>query len=303
MTRQLHDQFAKEYLEELLAPLGQVETSRDVSPEIRQVDVWFVPTASPSTEAQLLGLLGQMASSACSFEPFRNQPSPVDVRNCLLKLYSLHGELLRKARRENDSVSEAELPVLWILSPTCSANLLNGFGAKLDSSGNWVKGVYFLPEYQKTALIAINQLPKTEATLWLRIMGRKETQKQAVREIEALPSNHPFSKNILGIVGKWYINLQTSQNLDEEDREVLMNLSPAYLKWREDAVQEGLQQGLQQGQIQMVENLLRVRFGALDEVLAGAIPSMLRLPLEELTRLLLTLSREELLERFGGGSN
>jgi len=30
MTRQLHDQFAKQYLEELLAPLGQVETSRDV---------------------------------------------------------------------------------------------------------------------------------------------------------------------------------------------------------------------------------------------------------------------------------
>lgn len=30
MTRQPHDQFAKEYLEELLTPLGKVETSRDV---------------------------------------------------------------------------------------------------------------------------------------------------------------------------------------------------------------------------------------------------------------------------------
>ncbi|MCL1470449.1 hypothetical protein [Argonema antarcticum] len=297
MTRQLHDQFAKQYLEELLAPLGQVETSRDVSPEVRQVDVWFVPTASPSTEPQVLGLLGQMALSACSFEPFRNQPSPVEVRNCLLKLYSLHGELLRKARRENDSVSEAELPILWILSPTCSANLLNGFGAKLDSLGNWVEGVYFLPEYQKTALVAINQLPVTEATLWLRIMGRRETQKQAVQEIKALPSNHPFSKNILEIVGKWYFKLQTSQNLDEEDREVLMNLSPAYLKWREDVVQEGRREERRE----MVENFLQIRFGALDEQLAGAIPSMLQLPSEELTRLLLTLSREELLERFGGG--
>ncbi len=295
MTRQLHDQFAKQYLEELLAPLGQVETSKDVSPEVRQVDVWFVPAPSPSTKPELLGLLAQMASSACSFEPFRNQPNPVEVRNCLLKLYSLHGELLRKARRENNTLSETELPILWILSPTCSENLLNGFGAKLDSYGNWVEGVYFLPEYQKTALVAINQLPQTEATLWLRIMGRRETQKQAVREIEALPSNHPFRRNILEIIGRWYINLQTSQNLDEEDREVLMNLSPAYLKWREDTLQEGRRE--------MVENLLQIRFGALDEVLAGAIPLMLQLPSQELTRLLLTLSREELLERFRGESN
>jgi len=270
MTRQFHDQFAKQYLEELLAPSGQVETSLDVSPEVRQVSVWFVPTTSPSLPPEIFGLLGQMVSSACSFEPFRNQLNPVKVRNCLLKLYSLHGELLRKARRENHSLSEAELPILWILSPTCSVNLLNGFSTKLDSSGNWVEGVYFLPEYQKTALVAINQLPTTEATLWLRILGRGETQKQAAREIEALPNNDPFRRNILEIVARWYVNLQISQNLDEEDREVLMNLSPAYLKWREDTLQEGRRE--------MVENLLQIRFGSLDEVLVGVIPSMLELP-------------------------
>jgi DNA-binding IclR family transcriptional regulator len=50
----------------------------------------------------------------------------------------------------------------------------------------------------------------------------------------------------------------------------------------------------------MVENFLKVRFGALDEELLEAIAPMLQLPTEELTRLLLTLSRQELLERFGG---
>lgn len=89
MTRQPHDQFAKQYLEELLAPLGQVETSREVSPEVRQVDVWFVPTRSPSTEPQNLGLLGKMAATACLLEPFRNAPSPVEVLDCQSKLNSL----------------------------------------------------------------------------------------------------------------------------------------------------------------------------------------------------------------------
>jgi len=298
MTRQPHDQFAKQYLAELLAPLGRVETSRDVVSEVRQVDVWFVPAPSPSTERQNLGLLGQMASTACLFEPFRNAPTPVEVRNCLLKLYSLHGELLRKVRREQNSLSEDDLPRLWILSPSCSARLLDGFGTKLDESGNWVEGIYFLPEFQKAALVAINQLPVTEDTLWLRVLGKRGTQQQAIDELLALPKENPFRRNILEILANWRINVNESENLSEEDRELLMNLSPAYQRWR----QETLQEGRLEGQRQMVENFLSVRFGSLDEELSGAIAPMLQLPPEELTRLLFNLSREELLVWFGDAS-
>lgn len=46
MTRQPHDQLAKEYLEELLAPLGEVKTSKDVKSEVQEIDVWFVPTTT-----------------------------------------------------------------------------------------------------------------------------------------------------------------------------------------------------------------------------------------------------------------
>ncbi|WP_169222373.1 hypothetical protein [Brasilonema sp. UFV-L1] len=41
MTRQPHDQFAKQCLEELLSPLGKVEVSREVVDEVRQVDILF----------------------------------------------------------------------------------------------------------------------------------------------------------------------------------------------------------------------------------------------------------------------
>jgi predicted transposase YdaD len=85
-----------------------------------------------------------------------------------------------------------------------------------------------------------------------------------------------------------------------------MNLSPAYLKWREETLQQGRQEGRQEGRLeerqQMVENVLKARFGLLDEELLEAIAPMLQLPPEELTRLLLTLSREELLARFGYGA-
>jgi hypothetical protein len=180
---------------------------------------------------------------------------------------------------------------------------LNGFGAKLDESGNWGEGVYFLPEFQKAALIAINQLPATEDTLWLRVLGKRGTQKRAIDELVALPEGNPFQRSILPILANWRINVERSENLSDEDRELIMNLSPAYLKWQEETLQKGRQEGRQEGRLeerrQMVENFLRVRFGELNEELSGAIAPMLQLPPEELTRLLFNLSREELLVWFG----
>ncbi|MEQ8466255.1 hypothetical protein [Coleofasciculus sp. E1-EBD-02] len=306
MTRQPHDQFAKQYLEELLAPLGTVETSRDVPSEVRQIDVWFVPAPSPSPEFETLGLLGKMAATTCLFEPFRNAPTPVEVRSCMLKLYSVEAELLRKARRERRSLSEDESPRLWILSPSCSQRLLDGFCAKLNQSENWGEGVYFLPEFQRTALVAINQLPVNQDTLWLRVLGKRRTQQQAIDELIGLPQENPQRRNILEILANWRINVGRSERLSNADRELIMNLSPAYFKWREEAVLEGRQEGRlegrQEGQRLMVENFLRVRFGEINAELEAIIAPMLQLPPEVLTRLLFSLSKQELLLWFGEGS-
>lgn len=54
----------------------------------------------------------------------------------------------------------------------------------------------------------------------------------------------------------------------------------------------------EEGQREIIENILKVRFGALDEQLASIVDSLLALPPEEYTRLLLELSREDLLTRF-----
>ncbi len=53
MTRQLHDQFAKEYLEELLTPLGTIKKSEKLSSEVQEIDVWFEPASSPPAELPL----------------------------------------------------------------------------------------------------------------------------------------------------------------------------------------------------------------------------------------------------------
>ncbi|MFW9259046.1 hypothetical protein A4S05_32910 [Nostoc sp. KVJ20] len=55
----------------------------------------------------------------------------------------------------------------------------------------------------------------------------------------------------------------------------------------------------QEGKRLVVENLLQVRFGSLDKELQAIIESVLALLPEEFTPLLMQLSREELIAKFG----
>jgi len=148
--------------------------------------------------------------------------------------------------------------------------------------------------------VAIHQLPRTEETLWLRILGKGATQRQAIEELIALPREQPLRSNALDLLANLRVNLAATENLDQEDREIIMNLSPLYLQRLEAAVQEGRHEGRQTERRATIENLLRVRFGSLDEALLIIVEPMLELPPEEFTALLLQLSRDELLERFGG---
>ena len=99
MTRQPHDQFAKQYLEELLSPLGRVEVSKEVADETRQVDVFFSPDSNMRENAQSLGLLGQMVTTSTLLEPFRGAGGRAEMRNWILKLFSLVAEVGRKVKR------------------------------------------------------------------------------------------------------------------------------------------------------------------------------------------------------------
>lgn len=289
MTRFIHDQFAKDYLEELLAPFGEVKAPRRVSAEVREIDVWFAPT----TNTDILGLLGQLAATPSIFEPFRNAVSPTDISGCLSKLLTLTGELQREAHRQKERIAEETLPRLWILSPTASESIVNGFGARIELE-NWGEGIYFLPSYLRTAIVVIHQLPKTEATLWLRVLGKGRVQEEAIDELQQLPVNHPLRSNVFNLLTNFQANLQTTQSLDNEDRSLIMKLSPLYIQWEQEALKRGEEQGMRL----MVESMLEVKFGEIDRELAQIVESLSQLPAKEITQLIMQCERQELLVRF-----
>jgi hypothetical protein len=54
-----------------------------------------------------------------------------------------------------------------------------------------------LPRHDRSALIAIHRLPVTLDTLWLRLLGRDNVQKKAIKELMALPQNQPYRASTL----------------------------------------------------------------------------------------------------------
>jgi hypothetical protein len=245
MTRTRHDLFAKQHLEALLETLGTVTVSRKVTSETCEVDLWFVPHDHAQESLSALGLLGRMVFQSCVIEPFRNSIQPQDVNSCVGKLIDLTEIYRRQVKREHKSLREMTLPQLWILSPTVSKRVVQGFGA--IHNPKWSTGFYFLPPLFCTALVAIHQLPVNRDTLWLRLMGRGAVQAQAISKLLVLPANYPMKRTTIEYLAVLQISLNVGQNLSTDERILAMNLSPVYEKWRQETLDEGLQQGLEQG--------------------------------------------------------
>ncbi|MEZ2233726.1 flagellar assembly protein H [Microcoleus sp.] len=256
MTRFIHDRFAKEYLEELLSPIGTVNIGRDVTSEVREIDVYFTPITQNPEYLKTLGLLGKMATTTAIIEPFRNPANVSEICSCLGKLLDVRGELERQSRRENTRLDDSQLPKLWILMPTASKALVDSFNAKPDIE-NWMEGIYFFGESLRTAIVAIHQLPETPETLWLRILGKGKVQQRAIAQLSALPTDDPLRMIALELLYRLQSNLVTDipQELEPEERELIMAIAPlfqqqieaAQQKARQEGLERGLERGLEQG--------------------------------------------------------
>ncbi len=151
----------------------------------------------------------------------------------------------------------------------------------MQKSG-WLSGVHFLPDALRTAIVAIHQLPQTPDTLWLRLLGRGSVQSQAVIELQALPLDHPYQKATLELVYNLRENLRVNQELEADDRELIMRLEPLYQRDREQAIQSGEQR--------LITRQLNRRIGEIDTLLIERIQGLSIEQLENLGEALLDFS-------------
>ena len=213
LTRFIYEQFSRDYLEKLLSPYGEVEVGRTltISP-LKQIDLWFAPRVSPLPRH--LGLLARLARCRALFEPYHHPVTPDEIRASLVKLLEVQGEFDRAAKREQVQLAESDLPWLWILTPTAEDSIFRGFGAKERTDEE--TGIYFLPPAFLTGLVVIDQLPQTEETLWLRLLGQGRVQHRAIEELEALPAHHPLRSVSLKLLDNLLCHLEALPEKDDD---------------------------------------------------------------------------------------
>jgi len=268
-----------------------VKIPKAIASEARAADIYFTPNSQVVVTSDL-GLLGQCATGSVVFEPFRNPVGILEIRSCMSKLYDLHGDLIRQAEKRGETITDAQLPMLWILTPTLSAEKLAGLGA-INKLEGWESGVYLLAPLLKVGIIVIHQLPKTPATLWLRLMGRGRVQTEAIREVGELPADSPYREDALKLLGSLRLNLSAKGVLELEEEELFMRLSPLFLEQIEASENRGRQIGLAEGEQRGEQNIVlrllarRLRVEQLPPQLQGQIQSLPPVKIEELADALL----------------
>jgi hypothetical protein len=290
MTRFPHDEFAKGFLESLLSPFGQVQTSFKISSEVREVDVYFQPDRSIQLIPEL-GLLGKIALTDFVLEPFRNPPTIFQIRACMGKLFDLHANLIRETKRtKQPEPDNADLPMLWILAPTLSKPILAEYTATLATELS-PTGVYLLSPGCKTGIIVIHQLPKIPETLWFRLMGKERIQSNAIAEVAALALSHPCRQDALSCLGNLRVILEAREVKESGEEELIMQLSPLFLEKIQAAELVGEQRGEQRGEVKgktqgRVEEARSLVIRLLTRKLGNVSPTLLAkieaLPLERL---------------------
>ncbi|MCY7273199.1 MAG: DUF4351 domain-containing protein, partial [Phormidesmis sp. CAN_BIN44] len=150
--------------------------------------------------------------------------------------------------------------------------------------------VYFMADIFKTAIVAIDQLPETEETLWLRILGRDETQERAIRGVLALPTNHPRRNGILRLLTSWKVRIDVGGIEDFSGQEALMALSEAFLEWEQATQQRAEAKGIEQGQRSLLLRQLTRRVGEVPEATRSQIDALSLIQLESLGEALLDFS-------------
>jgi hypothetical protein len=261
--RSRFDQFDKQMAREGLAPGGHVETDAEVSPDARRIDIWFTPNPDVPFEVLAhLGLLGRIARTACTIEPFHDTPDGDVVMGCVCKHYFFRALLARRERPPPP-------PVQWIISSGRPTGALDGLCFKAASM--WGAGIHQAPSLTHTYLIVASELPETRFTLLVRLMGAGRTLKKAIAELKALSEDAPERVLALPILLRLRFEIAADpHDRTPDEQEVFMStqdimdslLAQHHQQGLDEGRKLGLDEGRDQGLAEAVITLYETRFGA-----------------------------------------
>lgn len=221
-----------EVLSALTAGSDRIIISPEVIGEAELVDVLFEPDNRKSRAE--LGVLGELLFVPCIISPFRWLPTASEIRTCMshwlkwkveadnsiipVNETPVYKEKKRKVEDEGEAIDKS----LLLIVPSVTSQQLNDWRAN-PSSRN-IPGIYELGSAFCTTIVAIAELPSNPDTLWLRLLGRGLTQRQAILELMHLESDYPLRTVVLQQLKQWE-QLLLNRRMAKESQHLMQVLS------------------------------------------------------------------------------
>lgn len=233
--RNKYDQVAKALVGTLVPPAAAVEIAREIPGQVLIADLWIEPDEAQAHELARLGALGKMIGlGPCLLEPFSKPPRVRHVRSCMLEQLSLDHHLFREATREKRP--EPAFPKLWVISSGRPDTVIDEM--ELQAMKGWPEGFWQSQEFYAFYLVVVRELPKTPDTLFLRLLGRGPTFREALRELATNPE-YAWAFEPLRHVLVAYRREILQDLEEEEDMEALREVEAIYKDWEKRTKEEG----------------------------------------------------------------
>jgi hypothetical protein len=286
------DRAAKDALAEALAPMANVLTGVETSPDAQSIDVWSVPTAAPLAD---LGWLGQMARDPCIIEPYSGTVRLDEVRDCLRKQLGRHHELQNK-----DAERWKMVPTLWIISTGRPEGALElGF----EPARDWPRGFYRLAAPWRVFLVVRNELPRERATLMLRATGTGRVLREAIKDLLQEHEDSRIRAILMRHLARLHLELvnHPSGHTPEEE-EFAMTGEEMLRELETKAHEKGREEGREEGARRMVRLAFEQRFGSVPSSLDEALGQIQDVgELERIMAACLSKTKDEIARILGVG--
>ncbi|RUS92694.1 hypothetical protein DSM106972_098420 [Dulcicalothrix desertica PCC 7102] len=203
MAQYKHDRFFKFYIQSLYKIKGDTLQNIQIhNDEDLEIDLMFMKRQNQGWQQENLGLFDQLMQEhpTIIIQHYSSYLEETDINKSITRknLYwtqkqkelvennktklglTASGRLSKQAKQQ----IEDQNPFTWILTVNCSEKLLNLCNAQLASKLGM--GVYRLPEILRMGIVIIEQLVDNPDTIWLKMLGNKESAKIAFQSIKQL---------------------------------------------------------------------------------------------------------------------
>jgi hypothetical protein len=269
MAQYKHDRFFKFYIQSLYKTKGDTQQNIQVrNDEDLEIDLMFIgEPEKDGWQQEDLGLFDRLMQehSTIIVEHYSSYLEETDLNKSitrknlywepkkkeLTEIAKTEQKLTSSKRLSREAVEQIENqnPFTWILTVNCSEKILTLCDAKPDPELG--VGVYRLIGLLRMGIVIIDRLPDSPETIWLKMLGNRESAQSAFQSIEQLSPDRREKNDIMRACIKYCVYLQDipTDSLTPEEQDFMKTMAQVDA-WYETEMNKAKLEGKLEGEIE-----------------------------------------------------